>query len=164
VYAADYARSVLDFQDFVIARDLVDGRWISRSDGAVRTLRLPRALGLPEPGRSRGVAGFHREGDSVYVHLVGSQQELALAGDEASNAPTHLETANAHILSYDSQPGRQRWTLEANVPLEFTLADADDCRVQVDGVTLAPVRRESRLSYFSLTNHAARPLEAICRH
>ena len=49
------------------------------------------------------------------------------------------------------------------VPLAFTLAHADACRIRVAGHDLKPVRRIANLSYYELKAHAARPLEAICR-
>ena len=164
VFAADYARAVLDFQRFVVARGVSDGRWVTRSDGALHTLRVPAALGTPDLARSRGVAGFHPEGDVTYVHLVGTRQTLDVApGRPSGSTLPRLDSSNAQVRAFEGRPGVQRWTLEGNVPLEFALADVDDCRIQVEGRTLTPVRRTAQLSFYTLSSHAARPLEAICR-
>ena len=51
-----------------------------------------------------------------------------------------------------------------HVPLEFSLANAAQCRVRVAGRDLSPLRRDGAVSHYRLTAHAARPLEALCQH
>ena len=57
-----------------------------------------------------------------------------------------------------------RWSLIGNVPLQFTLANADTCQVRADGMDLKPTGRTANLSHYQLKTHAARAIEAICRH
>jgi len=159
VHAADYARKVLDFQSFIVARTSTG--WRVRGTGALRTLRLPPQLGVPDLARSQAVAGYRDGPDGLYVHLADGAAELVLAG---RGAPVpRLESANARISAYEAQAGRQRWTLEGEVPLEFSLADAGACRVSVAGRELHPIRRQAATLHYALPNHAARPLEAICQ-
>lgn len=159
VHAADYARKVLDFQNFVVARTPTG--WRVRGAGPLRTLRLPPQLGVPDLARSQAVAGYRDGAEGRYVHLADGAAELALS---KRNTPVpRLESANARISAYEAQSGRQRWTLEGEVPLEFSLADADACRVSVAGRELQPVRRQGHLAHYTLPVHAARPLEAICQ-
>ena len=159
VHAADYARKVLDFQHLVVART-PDG-WRIRGQGELRTLRLPGELGSPDLQRSRAVAGY-RPGDSgTYVHLAAGQAELVLGGPAAS-AP-RLHSANARIEDYRREGHHHRWTLQGQVPLAFTLDQADHCQVRAGGQALRPSRRQGSLVHYTLTSHAARPLEAICQ-
>jgi hypothetical protein len=48
------------------------------------------------------------------------------------------------------------------VPLSFTLAHADGCRVQIDGKDLKPTRRVANLSYFDLKTTSAGPIDLLC--
>jgi hypothetical protein len=60
--------------------------------------------------------------------------------------------------------GGARWNLRSHVPVKFTLANVEGCGVRASGQDLQPVRREANLSYYEIPDHAARPLEAICRN
>lgn len=159
VHAADYARKVLDFQDYVVAR--TPAGWRVRGAGALKTLRVPASLGSPDLERSRAVAGYRDGAEGRYVHLAGSAAELVLVA--GAPAGPHLHSANARISAYEAGPARQRWTLEGEVPLEFTLVDADHCHVRVADRELKPVRRDGRHLHYALPQHAARPIEAICQ-
>lgn len=159
VHAADYARKVLDFQNYVVARTPTG--WRVRGAGALRTLRVPAALGAPDLARSRAVAGYRDGAEGRYVHLSDQAAELVLAPQE--RAVPHLHSANARISAYDAAPGRQRWTFEGEVALEFTLADAAACRVRADDRELQPVRRDGNLFHYALPRHAAGSIQAICQ-
>ncbi len=160
VHAADYARKVLDFQSFVVARTRTG--WRVRGAGPLRTLRLPEQLGAPDLARSQAVAGYRAGREGSYVHLSADAAELVLT-PHSTPAP-RLDSANARITAYERQDGRQRWTLEGEVPLEFSLADAGACRVSVAGRELQAVRRQANTLHYTLpATHAARPLEAICQ-
>lgn len=159
VHAADYARKVLDFQNYVVARTPTG--WRVRGAGDLRTLRVPAALGSPDLARSRAVAGYRDGAEGRYVHLASQAAELELA--PAERAAPRLVSANARIAAYDSAPGRQRWTFQGEVALEFTLADAATCRVRAGERELQPVRRDKNLSHYALSSHAAGPIETICQ-
>ena len=159
VHAADYARKVLDFQDYVVARTPTG--WRVRGTGALRTLRLPPTLGMPDLMRSRAVAGYRDGAEGRYLHLSAAAAELVL--DPLARRVPHLLSANARVIAYEAEAGRQRWRLEGEVPLEFTLSDATACRVRLDGRELQPVRRDPQQLHYALPSHAAGPIEAICQ-
>ena len=159
VHAAAYARKVLDFQRLVIARS--GEGWRIRGAQDLRTLRLPTTLGTPELSRSSGVAGYRDGAEGRYVHLGHADAELQTV--TTAPAQPRLESANARIAAHERSGTTQRWTLEGEVPLEFTLADAQACRVRAAGRELQPVRRQGHLAHYTLPAHAARPLEAICQ-
>ena len=161
VHAADYARKVLDFQNYVVARTPTGWRLRGAAAGALRTLRVPAALGTPDLAQSRAVAGYRDGAEGRYVHLAGNTAELVLAPGEP--AQPRLLSANARISAYEAAPGRQRWTFAGEVALEFTLADAAACRVRAAGRELQPVRRDRNLLHYALPSHAAGTIEAICQ-
>jgi len=157
VHTTDYARKVLDFQSLAVARTATG--WRIRGAGDVRTLRLPTSLGWPDLSASSAVAGFAPGRDGLYVHLDAAQAELVTRMDEPRQP--RLVSANARIES--AEPGRLRWALRGYVPLSFTLANAQNCRVQLDGRVVTPVKRQGNFSDYETKDHVAGTLEAICQ-
>lgn len=75
LWASAYARRARDFYQVTLARAL-DGVFLLRGEGQLRTLRLPEGLGDPDLQRSRGVTGLWRTPQGRYVGLVGSGREV----------------------------------------------------------------------------------------
>lgn len=61
--------------------------WCVVNDGALRTLRLPRKLGLPDITQSDGVTGYKVEGDWIYVHTSGQRMSDIVLADRAADHP-----------------------------------------------------------------------------
>ena len=159
VYVSDYARKVLDFQNMAVAR--TDAGWRVRGAKALRTLRLPANMGVPNLALSQAVAGFANHKGDLYVHLSDDSADLVLGG--ATTSAVRLVSANGRIEGFERVPGGYRWQLNAYVPLKFILANAQTCQVRVGGRLLTAKRRVDGLSFFEIQDHVARPLEAICR-
>ncbi|MBP8053280.1 MAG: bifunctional glycoside hydrolase 114/ polysaccharide deacetylase family protein [Burkholderiaceae bacterium] len=159
VFASDYARKVVDFARVSVARTA--SGWRVRGLEQVHTVRASKSLGVPHVGVSEAVAGFSQRGDDVYLHLTGSSAELRFAPNEVPEV--RLVSANARIESVEKTTSGYRWNLIGHVPLEFTLAHAENCKVQAAGRDLVATRSADGQSHYKLTSHAARPLEATCR-
>ncbi len=164
VFASEYVRKVLEFPAIAIARSAQG--WRVRGLKQVQTLRIPAALGVPDNARSRAVAGYSDHAESRYIHLAGrvDEAELALQPQATGDDRLRLVSANARIEDSQQEGDTHRWTLAGHVPLEFTLAHTDRCRIRVAGRELSPVRRDGAMNHYRITAHAARPLEAICAH
>lgn len=160
VYPSEYVRIAMNFNDVVLARTLDGGRYLVRNATHLRTLRLPRGLGLPDIGASSGIGGWRDGMEGPYVHLTGETATLVL-GDRADATPV-LAEANARLESASVEQGVQRYRLNGHVPLEFALSGASQCRVTADGRALGPVRSEAGLTHFRLDAHAA-TIELRCR-
>ena len=159
VFASDYARKVQDFAQVAIARTSTG--WRIRGLDNVHTLRAPLGLGLPQIRTSESVGGYTQQDDQVYVHLAGNSADVAFAAVESPEV--RLVSANARIESVQKVTSGYRWNLVGHVPLAFTLAHAENCKVQVAGREVAPTRRVNGQYHYQITSHAARPLEATCR-
>ena len=69
--------------------------WVVRDYGACRTLRFDGDVGVPQLSRCRGVRGFRRDGNALYVHLdAGPEARLAM-GKSEPDVP-YLMEANGH--------------------------------------------------------------------
>jgi hypothetical protein len=160
VFVAEYARKVLDFQALAIARTATG--WRVRGATNLRTLRLPVTLGYPDVANSQSLAGYNTGASDRYLHLGGDAAELVLRATEA--AAPRLVSANARVENYAKTPTGLTWQLAGHVPLKFTLANVNNCRVRVGGKDLTPVRHAAGLSHYEIKLNVARPLEAICRN
>jgi hypothetical protein len=159
VHVAEYARKVLDFQRMVVARSTTG--WRVRGTKDLRTLRLPASMGLPDLSKSQAVAGFASRPSGVYTHLSDDAAELVLT-DTTPDA-VRLVSANGRIEGFERLPNGYRWNVSAHVPVKFILANAQACKVRVAGRDLVPTHRTDQFSFFEIKDHAARPLEALCR-
>jgi hypothetical protein len=71
--------------------------WRVRGYGACRTLRFERTALVPDLEASRGVLGFRRTGDVLYVHLDAGDEALVVMGRTAP-AREYLVEANGRLL------------------------------------------------------------------
>lgn len=135
LFASDYARKVLDFNDMVIARD--GDRWWVRGGGKLRTLRFPLALALPDIDHSHGLAGYLVDKPGRYVHMVdGSANWRA-----GSTTLPYLAQANGRITHFQRDAdGSLLLSLSAQEPLIFTLANAEGCRLSQENNDVAGQR------------------------
>ena len=159
VFASDYAKKVEDFARVSVSRTATG--WRVRGVEHVHTLRAPAVLGVPQIRASESVGGFSQRGEDVYVHMAGASAELLFAPIEPTEV--RLVSANARIESIQKTTTGYRWNLIGHVPLEFTLAHADNCKVRAAGRDLVATRSADGHTHYKITSHAARPLEATCR-
>jgi uncharacterized protein (TIGR01370 family) len=161
IYPSEFVRIAEDFNRMTIARVTGEpGRWQIRGDGALRTLRLPRALGMADIAASTGVAGDAPADDGSYVHLAGGRALLASAARPAS-AP-RLAEANGRIGAWQTDARGFTLGLAGHVPLEFALREAAACRATIAGKPLVPWKTEGAVTHYRLRD-AATTIQAACR-
>jgi uncharacterized protein (TIGR01370 family) len=129
IYASEYAQKVLDFNRMVVARS-PEG-WIVRGGGALRQLRVPNTLGVPDVSASQGIAGYSPRGNDLYVHMAGGEALLKLAPQVATQP--YLVEANGRLANWRLEGSTTQFGLQAHVPLRFALANVSGCRVEGDG-------------------------------
>jgi len=140
VSTSEFITKVQDFYTYALARD--GQGWRVRGQGALRTLRLPGALGTPNLATSQGVAGMRAGSDGQYIHLTGASAWFATppAGDAANRYQPYLYEANGRLTDWKvSAQDHLDFTLQGHVPLEFALAAARGCQVRANGRSLSPV-------------------------
>lgn len=153
VYASEYAAKVIDFQRAVIAQSL-DGSWLARGMDELRTLRAPAALGVPA---GEGVAGYLRNGDSNYVHLYAGEVRFRFTTGMVT-APA-LAEANARISSFQRTGSGFSFGLAGHRPLEFRIAGAGRCSVDIGGRTLAAGKN----GLYQFERNGAERIDVRCR-
>jgi hypothetical protein len=129
MWVSEYVDKVKGFQEAAVARRL-DGGWLLRDWGGLRTARLPAALGWPDLEASPDVAGQRELPQGRYLALVapaapGATRTLAapaIAGSTVAAASPYLESANAAVISLRRAGGELWLALRGHVPVEMTLA------------------------------------------
>ncbi|MBS0291307.1 MAG: endo alpha-1,4 polygalactosaminidase [Proteobacteria bacterium] len=165
VHASEFIAKVQDFYDYAMARD-GDGWRLRSSNGALRTVRLPAALGLPRTGASQAVAGWRPGVEGRYVHLSGPAALLQTNADETSSP--YLHEANARLVDWQADPDGRRlqFTLQGHVPLEFALANTEACQVRANQRPLTALRPAAQartaVQQFKLPDAAAQ-IQVLCR-
>ena len=89
-------------------------RWLAVNEGHQRTFRLPQTAGVPDIAQCRGVTGWVREGDQIYLHTSGSKQtEIVLAAPGEKPTPhAWLAESSAEIRFREFSPQKFEFDAE----------------------------------------------------
>lgn len=98
----------------------IDGTWEMRNLGALRSLRLDRRLGWPDPARSQGVAGVREDAPGRFVNLASGSQVVLALGSDPPEEP-HLLWANAALVSWSVDRHRVRFRLKGHVDVSLEI-------------------------------------------
>lgn len=161
LWPSQWAHLAQQFGRTAVARE--GDAWIIRNDGSLRTVRLPPAMGVPDMQASSGVAGYADDGGVRYVSLSGSG-DARLVLKPVADTQAELVTANARLKYWRRDAsGVLRFALQGEMPLNWSLRMPANCRLELAGTVLRPVRHDSKnISHFALTAHAADPLTLTC--
>ena len=141
VYASDYARKVLDFNDFVVA--LTPDGYRLRGNGDLRTVRLPATGDSPDLAASRDVAGIAPGPSARYVSLSSGDALLSLT-PEAAALPA-LEYANGRLTRLQRDGRRLIVDVDGHAPLKLVFSNAAGCGARWNNRPLPSTRQGSRL-------------------
>jgi uncharacterized protein (TIGR01370 family) len=162
VYVSEYVGKVMDFNHMVVARTY-DG-WLVRGNENLRELRAPLVLGQPVIEERGAIAGFKRQGDSLYLHTVDSESNIRFR--KTATASPYLVSANARVALLNSTVVNNgkltRIALSGHVPLRFSLSMNIHCSVRAEGKLIQADSRANGVSQFSLNSHAIDELRIHC--
>lgn len=156
LFASQYVRKVLDFNQMAIARE--GGRWLVRGGGELRTLRLPEGIGLPDMNGSEGVAGYRVDKPGRYLHL----QDGYASWESGSNSRPYLQQANARLTDFTQTETGLTFSLRGYAALEFAIGNAKGCALRHAGKILSPERREGNIHHYRSAKHELVELRLQC--
>ena len=146
VYASDYIRKVMDFEEIALARDLRSPqRWKIAGDGQLRTVRWPADLANRiDWAASSGVAGAQPGRDGHYVHLAAASAWLqagpavaaaTAAGRTTAAAPNmpYVLNANGMLSDLSRTPSSLSLRFRSEVAGELHLAHSANCQIAING-------------------------------
>ncbi len=129
-FVSQYAKKVLDFRSTAVG--ILNGGWLVRNSGNLRTLRAPVGMGYPDMKRSKGVVGYRVAGGLEYISLDNSGNYLVYFN---KNRPAfRLVEANGMVSFFKKSGDTYTLALETDpyVPLHFSI-EAKDCRMDISG-------------------------------
>ena len=168
VRVPDYFERVRAFREQLILRHS-DGSFEIRGGDALRTLRVPAGLGLPNLAASSGVATVSSLPQGTYVTFsVGGKRRLQL-GSAGLHRP-HLTATNARVDLFEVTDANEhapelRIALTADEPIELRLAglpDSGRCRLQLQDRTVSATADARGLVTLQLPEHAFGPARFVC--
>lgn len=158
VFASEYIRKVLDYNDFVVART-PDGLRL-RGNGDLRTVRLPLTGPAPDLAHSAAVAGMAPGPQARYVHLTGDDALLNLTAEP--DASPYLESANARITGFSRDAGGNlSLDVRGYQPLRLVFARAAACRAHWNNRPL-PFTRQGHRLIIENARHDLAALQIVC--
>jgi uncharacterized protein (TIGR01370 family) len=160
IYASEYVDKVLDFNRIVVARS-AEG-WLIRGGDALRELRAPVSLGVPDVAGSRAVAGYSEYNRETYIHLAGAQAMVRFAPPPQRAA--YLADANGRVERATRDGTGMNFALRGHLPLAFTLGNAVGCQVSADGKPLAGAPAANGALQFKLPHNASAAIQVACRN
>jgi len=156
VWTSEYAARVRGFEQATLARRL-DGAWLLRDFGALRTVRLPISLGWPDLARSPDVVGVRDLPQGRYIGLGAEDSTSSPSSPSPSGSPSSSPLASrspspsssSHpsppSLPSSSPSGTRLLSLSGTVPtLPF---------VEAANAPVASWRRAGNELWFGLSGH-----------
>ncbi len=136
VFASEYIRKVLDFEDMAIGREVSGARrWRIAGSGQLRNLRLPAGLGENiDLAASESVLGWVAGPGGDYVHLGGARAWLALPEQPRRRRAGRVEvvSANGRLDALPAQGESLRMRFTAAIAGDLLLAHDERCVVTVN--------------------------------
>jgi hypothetical protein len=101
IFASDYIKKVKNFWDIGVARRS-NGNWQISGLNHLRTLRVPEETGLPIKAISKGIAGWRRLNNSIYLHLV-PDSDVEIGFGKEKTKPVFLNHTNGQLLKWEEK-------------------------------------------------------------
>ncbi|SNS52629.1 hypothetical protein SAMN05216255_2466 [Pseudomonas segetis] len=109
-----------------------DGAWQFRGLNKLRTVRIDPAMGWPDLGASKGVAGVRDLPQGRYVHFSSDFPILALR--KTRDPRPSLEEANIPLTGWVYQDDKKvRVSFAGQFPLQFSVRASSACSLEVAG-------------------------------
>lgn len=158
LFASEFMRKAEGFNHVVLARDL-DGAYHVSNAGALRSLRLPMALGEPQLETGSNLAGWGLGPDGRYLILTADHASFRLA--QTGNTLPYLAGSNAAVQEWTRKGRNIHARLAGFAPVEFDLANPRQCTVKADGKPIEGTSTGPILRY--RLSHASATLDIGCR-
>ncbi|WP_457569068.1 endo alpha-1,4 polygalactosaminidase [Desulfurobacterium sp.] len=128
-YLSNYAQKVMEFRGAAIAKR--KDKWIFKTAGGLRTIRIPASKGYPDIKNSKGVVGYRKINNSLYISFDNSgNYELKLSKTDKN--PFVVIESNGIITDFIKEKGNYKISFKGYVPLEITIRE-EGCNVKSSG-------------------------------
>ncbi len=161
VWESEYARRVEEFRAASLVRRL-DGTWTFSGLRALRTVRIPRALGWPDLARSHGVASITERGDALYISFSPVDEPSLMLAPSRPQGP-YIAWSNATLLAWETKGRVTSLRLRGQGPVRLEVGGVDGaCTLTVRGRRLLPAAAGGR-NVFSVADSDTGEATLECR-
>ena len=129
IYTSDYIRRVLEWRRTVVARE--GDAWLVRTGDDLRQLRWP-GKGVPHMDQAQGLAGYMPGPGGLYIHMGDRQAKFSMSASDRDALP-YIHTASGFVRNFSRLGNSLRLDFGGYYQPFILLANADNCRVAVDG-------------------------------
>ncbi len=133
LFLSEYALKVLDYRNTAIL--IEEEGYRIRNSGYLRTLRTPVYMGYPDIKSSKGVIGYIKKGNNIYVHLDSSGDSLIKISENEKTEWINIISLNGKIKSYERNNNEVEFAFMSYIPIEIELFTGN-CKVEVNGEKL----------------------------
>lgn len=159
MFLSEYAARVHGFRDMAVGR--INGELAARDGGRMKTLKIEKGRGYPDPVRSRGVVGYREAGEVIYIHLDGSGDYRVTFTDKRRPGFRLIE-ANGQVVFHNKGKGQVSIGLKGYLPLEFAVEESG-CEVHVKGGGFERRKKKGAVTVYRFKDANEAVIRARCK-
>ncbi len=129
MFISKWIKIVHDYEDSVVAKDLLDGSIVVKNDGYLRTVKL-KGKKIIDFQKSENVVGEKYELGWTYISLSGDKNYKIVFSTQ-NNLP-YLISANARIKKYKKYKNGYEVEFEGWLPLDLVFKQQKGCSIQIN--------------------------------
>ena len=145
VFVSSYTKRVGEFRKAQVSRS-IDGWWNVSGLHETQSIRWLGAANQIDVANSTGIAGQRRLHDGLYIHPTSSGNAKFRQLDSVVKVP-ELVSSNGQITSWDKDGRFLKFRIQAQMPVQLVLKNANGCRLQGPGVTLSGKSTKSGVKF-----------------
>ncbi|SNR62578.1 endo alpha-1,4 polygalactosaminidase [Desulfurobacterium atlanticum] len=130
VFLSQYAQKVLEFRTTALAKK--GKKWIIKNDGNLRTVKVPLSFGYPDIENSKGVIGYKKINNQLYIHLD-SSGDYKIAFSKKDRNSFYIVETNGVVKKFINIKEKGTFILDLETlgnSLEVTLIKRNGCYVK----------------------------------
>jgi polysaccharide biosynthesis protein PelA len=145
LFVSDYAKRIKEFRSAQVSRSM-DGYWRVSGLNQVQSIRWLDKREKIDIASSAGVAGQRHLHDGLYIHPTSTGAAKFRAQEIGSLTP-YLVSSNGRLRSWEKNLRSLDFRVEAEVPVEVVLQNANGCQLSGPHGSKAGVNTDSGLKY-----------------
>ena len=144
LFVSEFTQIVLDFNHVALAKQ--GDAWLINTNGYLKELRIPKAMGYPDLNRSKNVIGFSQGINGYYLHLGPQKRSLIYFQTEKPKLP-YIVTTNGKVIEFKRKKDEIKFRIKGHLALHFTLANMERCQLKNDQGNINGTQQGSNVTY-----------------
>ncbi|MGC9061680.1 endo alpha-1,4 polygalactosaminidase [Calditerrivibrio sp.] len=145
MFASDYILRALDFYETVLGKDLTDDSWIIKTNGNLRTLKIPANFNL-YPEINKDILGFNMHNDMLYIHLT-DQDKFRLKLNNYTPDKPYIKETNGVVVRKKEYNKLTKIFIKGYQPIEVILKKMNRCKIESDKKFIKTITDKDEVSF-----------------